>query len=341
MIRNRQISAAAGRLLALLLALTMIFSLALESSALIMEQPSEETEQQIDSLEEAAPETEEPPADTGETEQQTEPEVPETGAETPTYPEGEEEAPDPSEPEAEPTETDPEDPDSETPEQPLPEESAEAAQLPEEAVDACTLNEIGSKQLTLQYDDRYDFAEAYEGYTIYSIQNGLSSSYQVSGGSRTSKRDENVLRLDGDSQTKVVAAGVGSATVLLVAEGQETESANNGGIGDILPKQVDVLRVSVTVKPAKLTLMFLAGQSNMEGYCSSYTSSQRRDSIACPEGQVYSTYLPKNSTTGVNIGGIDSSTYTTNPTAVVAGSLTGTVSQNGEKLNYPLNTLTD
>ena len=73
MIRNRQISAAAGRLLALLLALTMIFSLALESSALIMEQPSEETEQQIDSLEEAAPETEEPPADTGETEQQTEP----------------------------------------------------------------------------------------------------------------------------------------------------------------------------------------------------------------------------------------------------------------------------
>ena len=341
MIRNRQISAAAGRLLALLLALTMIFSLALESSALTMEQPSEETEQQIDSLEETASETEKPPAGTGETEQQTEPEAaPETGAETPAYPEGEE-APDPSEPEAGPSEPDSENPDWETPEQPLSEESGEAVELPEEAADTYALNEIGSEQLTLQYDDRYDFAEAYEGYTIYSIQNGQSSSYQVSGGSRTSKRDENVLRLDGDSQTKVVAAGVGSATVLLVAEGQETESANNGGIGDILPKQVDVLRVSVTVKPAKLTLMFLAGQSNMEGYCSSYTSSQRRDSIACPEGQVYSTYLPKNSTTGVNIGGIDSSTYTTNPTAVVAGSLTGTVSQNGEKLNYPLNTLTE
>ena len=341
MIRNRQISAAVGRLLALLLVLTMAFSLALEGSALTMEQPSEETEQQIGSLEETASETEKPPAGTGETEQQTEPEAaPETGAETPAYPEGEE-APDPSEPEAGPSEPDSEHPDWETPEQPLSEERGEAVELPEEAADAYALNEIGSEQLTLQYDDRYDFAEAYEGYTIYSIQNGQSSSYQVSGGSRTSKRDENVLRLDGDSQTKVVASGVGSATVLLVAEGQETESTDDGGSGDAQPEQVDTLRVRVTVKAAKLTLMFLAGQSNMEGYCSNYTSSQRRNSIACPEGQVYSTYLPKSDTNGTKIGGIDSSTYTEDPENVVAGSLTGTVSRSGEALNYPLNTLTE
>ena len=157
MIRNRQISAAAGRLLAFLLALTMVFSLALESSALTMEQPSEETEQQIDSLEETAPETEEPPAGTGETEQQTEPEAaPETGAEIPVYPEGEE-TPDPSEPEAEPSETDPENPDSETPEQPLPEESAEAAQLPEEAVDWRKQRVIS--RVALYYLRRFGYGE--------------------------------------------------------------------------------------------------------------------------------------------------------------------------------------
>lgn len=340
---NRQIPTLLSRFLALLLALAMASSLTLESFALTLEQPVGEAEQQTGQLEEAtAPETPEQPADTGAAEQPAEPELPEAGAETPEpespeagaetpeLPEGAEDAPVPPEDEPELPETEPSEP--EEPQEPeLPEE---------EPADACTFNVTGTAQLTLQYDDRYDFAERYEGYVIKSIQTDQVTSYQVSGGSKTTQYDTEVLRLDGTSGTEVVAAGVGTATVLLASENQEPERSGDEKPGNAETGQMDVLRIEVTVKPAKLTLMFLAGQSNMEGICSSSTGNKPQDSIACPEGQVYSTYLPKSSSHGWSIAQIPESSYTEEPKAVVAGSLTGTTGQNGETLNYPLDTLT-
>ncbi len=131
--------------------------------------------------------------------------------------------------------------------------------------------------------------------------------------------------------------------------GSETEGTNvyvfYEDYEEEIIETIDVYKISVTVEPATLTLMFLAGQSNMEGYCSGTTGYERSASVACKEGTVYSTYVPWDSEKGANIAGISFSELCTtddygNASDFVAGSLQGTANINGGTLEYPLNSLT-
>lgn len=189
----------------------------------------------------------------------------------------------------------------------------------EEKKDAITVH---TNELTLEYDDRYDFSVEYPGYTLTIGEQNVNS-YQVDEGKKTNSKDTAVLTQI-DTSTAVVATGTGTAVVTL----------SNGS---------DVVNVTVNVEPAKLTMMFLAGQSNMEGSCSSKTGCKPQDSVLCPEGEVYSTYLPSSDVRGTKISGLEN--HTTRPTGAerhfVAGSLTDSRDIDyGYDLTYPLNALT-
>ncbi len=142
--------------------------------------------------------------------------------------------------------------------------------------------------------------------------------------------------------------------------------------GDILElgiseeDMVDVYKLSVTVEAAPLTLMFLMGQSNMEGYCSSSTGYETSASVACTDGTVYSTYTPSSTGKGTEVTGLtfgsDEAGTSASGSLVTAGSLQGAVSASdtsedssyvisgtlkdplnisGSALTYPLNSLTE
>ncbi len=244
--------------------------------------------------------------------------------------------------------------------------------------DTDKIHYIDDLSLELSYDDRYDLSDLGEGisrdeeYVIYQTEyaegQGITS-YQVSQGTRMEETDEALLTLQAENgvDTEVIATGVGSGTIWLVRADQEEDlrKALEGGEepddenpDNESPEEViDVYKIAVTIEPAALTLMFLAGQSNMEGYCDSYTGYEIGDSIVCEEGQVYSTYVPWGTSKGKEITGIDftevCSTSNYNRTAgdFVAGSLQGAVTEEGVLdapsnmtgglLEYPLNSLTD
>ncbi|MCD8365774.1 MAG: hypothetical protein LUC83_08210 [Clostridiales bacterium] len=196
--------------------------------------------------------------------------------------------------------------------------------------------------LTVQYDDRYSLddldavaqAEESDGdYVIYEIETDLNSivSFQVSGGKKTSSLDTDVVTQESGSDTDIIAVGVGTATVYLVPESQKESGQVTSGVA-----------VTVTVEPAVLTLMLLAGQSNMEGLCSSSTGYEPEASVACEAGTVYSTYAPTTSSYAKSITGVTFSSVATKSNAkdFVAGSLQGTASISGKTLAYSLDSLT-
>ena len=137
---------------------------------------------------------------------------------------------------------------------------------------------------------------------------------------------------------------MGKAELLLVPgeQLQLARSVLDGTAGKEDSAQIiDVLRINVTVEPAKLTLIYMAGQSNAEGMCSSNTGYQLNESVACTEGTVYSTYAPTASRSDSITGISFSDDCTRNNSAdFVAGSLTGNESVSGKQLEYPLNALT-
>lgn len=199
------------------------------------------------------------------------------------------------------------------------EEAAEPAAEEETPRKSSSALTVSAASLSLEYDDRYNFAEKYPGYTL-SLGEQTVTSYQVSKRTQSSAKDTAVLTLDGDASTSVIATGTGSATVTL-------------------SKGSKVVTVEVSVTPAELTLLFLAGQSNLEGSCSNLSDYKPQDSVLCPEGEVYSSYLPTEGTNFLR------STYVTglkdfvvrhagDEGAYIAGSLTG------EQEGYPLYALT-
>ncbi len=225
----------------------------------------------------------------------------------------------------------------------------------EPAGDDDTIHYIDGLSLELSYDDRYDLSDLDESIspdeeyvifqTVYEKGQGITS-YNVSQGEETDEVDEALLTLESDSagtedDTEVIATGIGSGTVWLVRADQEEalRKALDGGEmpdGDNPQEAIDVYEIAVTVEPATLTLMLLAGQSNMEGYCSSNTGYNRGASIACEEGAVYSTYVPWSSDIGKNITGISfgelctTSNYNNTAGDFVASSLQGEVTASGE-----------
>ena len=182
---------------------------------------------------------------------------------------------------------------------------------------------------SLSYDDRYSIRsdEKYNDYVVKEVYTVESISHPVENGMVQTELDDEVLtKLD---EENVVASGVGTATLVLEPkEDAETE--------------YDEIDIEVTVVPAKLTIMYLMGQSNMEGMCSANTGYQLNKSVVCEAGSVYSTYAPTISSWAKNITGISFSTMcdAKNASDFVAGSLSTDISVSGKKLEYSLKTLT-
>lgn len=353
------------RILSLLLALTMALSLctgalaaetsvqdeaALSSSAEGAADASAEQEQADASQSGAEAEQEDAPGDVSA------PEEPEQADAS--EPEQESEAPESSAQEDAPQEADA----SAEADSSAPEQEPQAVE-PEEAGDASvsaqeenlyTLNIVETVQLEKEYDDRFTFTEAKKGYVVAQVTDQTPTSTVVAKGKDTKVKDKAVVQLNGD--TNAVAVGVGTATAVMVksvdlAEAKILLSSESGNA----TRSVDAVQVDLVVKPAPLTILFLAGQSNMEGY-GSYPGSGKKDgryyqrpeqSIVCPEGEVYSTYAPGDtaySTGRANsIGGnvkFTSSCSVSKAKHFVAESLTSDKSVSGRDLVYRLNQLT-
>ena len=113
-------------------------------------------------------------------------------------------------------------------------------------------------EMTMYYDDHLDVS----GRGAAIVHAGTPTSYQVGYGIEAGTKDTAVLTLDGDT---LVATGTGTAQVKL-----------------------DGVTYDVTVTAAPISLFLLIGQSNMEG-----DEGNAEQSIVCPDGQVYSTYVPR------------------------------------------------
>ena len=203
---------------------------------------------------------------------------------------------------------------------------------------------VTDMDLTLQYDDRYSLDNIKKDWSVVSIETTEVYSTQVSGGYNTGEKDRDVIVQDNENGTNIIATGVGKAEILLVPgeQLQLAQSVLDGTAGkEDSVQTIDALRINVTVEPAELTLIYIAGQSNAEGMCSSNTGYRLNESVACTEGTVYSTYAPTASRSD-SITGISFSDYCTgnNSADFVAGSLTGNESISGRQLEYPLNALT-
>ena len=111
------------------------------------------------------------------------------------------------------------------------------------------------RQMTLRYDDHLDVT----GKTVEILNAGTPTSYQVGYGVAEGTLDSAVVALEGND---LVATGIGAAYVMI--DGAEYE---------------------VTVEAAPISLILLAGQSNMQGI-----DGNASQSIVCPDGMVYSTY---------------------------------------------------
>lgn len=193
-------------------------------------------------------------------------------------------------------------------------------------------------ELSLEYNDRCILTDELKDdlsgqeWEILDILNESTESYQVKNGKKTEEKDSHVIGRIGESGTEIMAEGTGSAEIFLVPA------------GELEKEPVNVVRIDVKVKPAVLTVMYLAGQSNAEGWCSKTASGYRIDqSVACPSGEVYSTYLPStvqkaNAITGLNFSNVCTEK---NVPDFVAGSLTDDESISGKELEYPLDSLTE
>ena len=112
-----------------------------------------------------------------------------------------------------------------------------------------------TEPLSLRYDDRYDVA----GKTVEIVDAGNPTSKKVGYGVAEGTPDDAVVTLADD---KIIATGIGTAKV-----------------------KIDGVLYEVTVEAAPISILLLAGQSNMQG-----SEGNADQSIICPDGIVYSTY---------------------------------------------------
>ncbi len=211
--------------------------------------------------------------------------------------------------------------------------------------------------LKMQYDDHDSLSDIAEKasvkedlaeYPFIKIETTEVTSHQVSNGAVTDVEDE-VVQYDEETE-KLISTGIGSAVVTFSkTEIEETENTENTEDTENTEETNettdddtgDYVVLDVSVEPATLTMLFIAGQSNAEGTTSSGTDAQ--DSVACEEGTVYSTYAPSSESAASRNTGISGLGACTsgNAASFVADSLTGPTSQAGTELVYPLNALTE
>lgn len=168
-------------------------------------------------------------------------------------------------------------------------------------------------ELTLQYDDRYEFPA-----DIASIVSDEITSKQA----RTEEKDEAVLKEKSRAvKDTAIACGTGKATVTLT----------DGSV------------YKVTVTPAPISVFLILGQSNGEGSTTGdpdVYNTARNQSIVCEEGKVYSTYAWSTIGHATSVAGITSikSLAVSNASFFVAQTLTSKKSVIGVPLEYQLNT---
>ena len=182
-------------------------------------------------------------------------------------------------------------------------ETAEAAKL--------SLKNTDSK-ITLKYDDRYTFKKEIKEIKTISVK---SDNVQTGG------KDSEVLKIQEGSNNKIVAAGCGKAVV-------ELKSGK---------------KIGVTVKAAKISLLLLIGQSNMEGSPDKLGSLEeyQNEYVLNKEGKVYSTYGPSTLSHSLTNGcfqTVSPKLTIWNPDEYVPGSLTDNSSEKEWKRT---NNLTD
>ncbi len=182
-------------------------------------------------------------------------------------------------------------------------ETAEAAKLSMKNTDS---------QITLKYDDRYTFKKEIKEIKTISVK---SDNVQTDG------KDSEVLKIQEGSDNKVVAAGCGKAVV-------ELKSGK---------------KIGVTVKAAKISLLLLIGQSNMEGSPDKLGSLEeyQNEYVVNKEGKVYSTYGPSTLSHSLTNGcfqTVSPKLTIWNPDEYVPGSLTDNSSEKEWKRT---NNLTD
>ncbi len=199
--------------------------------------------------------------------------------------------------------------------------------------------------LELLYDDIWDFADApLPGYSIAELQSLTVLSNRVEGGQNTGLPDGNVLERLPSSESLVAATGVGTAELLLVPTGQ------TGIARAILAGRYDGnetvhgISCTVTVKPAVLTMLYLAGQSNMAGTGDDASGHHPEDSIMNRFGTVYSTYITAHSGGALQVTGL--ADYRGGAESIcshIAGALNSlsATAVDGKPLVYPLYALTE
>jgi len=118
-------------------------------------------------------------------------------------------------------------------------------------------------QVVLKYDDRYTFKKEIKEIKTISVK---------SSDVKTGKKDTDVLKIQEGDKKKVIATGCGKAVV-------ELESGKE---------------IEVKVKKAKISLLLLIGQSNMEGSPNKpgILDDYQNEYIINKEGKVYNTYAP-------------------------------------------------
>lgn len=117
--------------------------------------------------------------------------------------------------------------------------------------------------VTLKYDDRHTFNSEVKEIKTISVK---------SDNVKTGEKDIAVLKMAEDDRNKVIATGCGKAVVVL----------ENGK------------KIGITVKSAKISLLLLIGQSNMEGSPNKLGSlyDYQNEYTVNKQGKVYSTYGP-------------------------------------------------
>lgn len=203
---------------------------------------------------------------------------------------------------------------------------------------------IEEHDLQFQYDDRYSVDSVKAGWKVASITTEEIWSNKVAAGENTGEHDTDVILCAGQSDKDLVAVGVGEAEILLVPEKKlETarEILEDPGKADNLSESIEAIKLHVTVKPARLTLMYVTGQSNASGSCSANSGYRLSDSVVCAAGEVYSTYVSTTPSSD-SIAGVSFSEHCTadNASKFVAGSLRGNESISGNLLEYKLEALT-
>ena len=164
---------------------------------------------------------------------------------------------------------------------------------------------VTAKPMSMRYDDHVDMI----GKVVEIIDAGKPTSYKVGYGVAAGTLDDAVVTLEGDT---LVATGIGRALV-----------------------KIDGRLYEVTVEAAPISLILLAGQSNMRG-----SEGNADQSIVCPDGMVYATF-------GDDRGDAAGIMNVNNATNFAASALTGeysTINVNGTTDNlsyYPIYALTE